>query len=246
MDNDEVKARRDRQEGRAPNGTVDLRSFDEGVALTLRAQFFDVFNKKTNKEERNLYVPDVPQVTDPPGFPGIPIIFSFPEDVVEVFKIPSIVLSQDSLDAALQRWHPGSFQYRAPMRGSLPAQVGDRLGATHYETMPQAVPYDFTYSLTLYAKNRNEGNALTTYVLRIFPPYCNVKVRDSIGDMRLYSAFNESVGPLDDASEVGDRVVARAITLRVEGELDLNDPTIQRAVERRVTRLRTKKGERDA
>ena len=53
---------------------------------------------------------------------------------------------------------------------------------------------------------------------------------DSIGDVRTYEAFQESISPLDEVSEVVDRVIGFAVTLRVEGELDLLDPETKNTV----------------
>jgi len=68
-------------------------------------------------------------------------------------------------------------------------------------------------------------NQLLDYVLRIYAPYCTVAVSDSLGDLRSYHAFMESISHLDELGEVTGRMIGFALTLRVEAELDLNDPT---------------------
>ncbi len=68
------------------------------------------------------------------------------------------------------------------------------------------------------------------YVLRIYQPYSRVLVTDSVGDCRDYAAFMESISHLDEVPEVTDRVLGFAVTLRVEAELDLNDPRVHKAV----------------
>jgi hypothetical protein len=45
---------------------------------------------------------------------------------------------------------------------------------------------------------------------------------------------------IDDVPEVADRVIAFAVTLRVEAELDLNDPITQKAVAQRTAKVKTK------
>ncbi len=168
-----------------------------------------------------------------PGATGLHVTFFFPEDTQEKFRIPGIVLTRDDISPSMNRWHPGSMQYRAPAKGAHPVTVGGRQGFDKMEELQQAIPFDITYSLMVYARTRNQGNILLDYILRIYPPYCNVKVQDSEGDYRLYSAFMESLGMIDDVPDVGDRVIAFAVTLRVEAELDLNDPVTQNTVTQR-------------
>jgi hypothetical protein len=59
--------------------------------------------------------------------------------------------------------------------------------------------------------------------MRTYQPYCEVRIRDSIGDVRGYESFCEGPSHLDEVSEVVERVIGFALTLRVEAELDLND-----------------------
>lgn len=222
---DDIQSRRDRVEGRARSGTVGLRAFDEGVVRTMRPVLVEAAEGVGGN-----YFLQIPGMNNAPGEPGVPIIFSFPEDMHEKFKIPAITVMREDMAPAMQRWHPGSLQYRAPAAGALPVVVGAQTGFNRYEELQQAVPFDITYALVLYARNRVQGNYLLDYVMRIYPPYCNVKVQDSLGDYRLYSAWTEGIGMLDDVPEVGDRVIAFAVTLRVEAELDLNDPVTYAAV----------------
>jgi hypothetical protein len=129
-------------------------------------------------------------------------------------------------------------------------------GFDRYETKDTGVPFDITYSIQIYARHRGKGplpkkgkptgfvdatgapaagsprnqvNAVLDYVLRRYAPYCQVLVEDSLGDSRKYSAFMEAVSHLDEVPEVTERVLGFAVTLRVEAELDLSDPVVQRA-----------------
>lgn len=124
-------------------------------------------------------------------------------------------------------------------------------GFDRYETKDTGVPFDITYSIQIYARHRGKGpmppkdvptgftgapgsprnqvNAVLDYVLRRYAPYCQVLVTDSLGDQRKYSAFMEAVSHLDEVPEVTERVLGFAVTLRVEAELDLSDPVVQRA-----------------
>jgi hypothetical protein len=220
-DTPEVQARRDRYEGRAPNGTVGLYAYDEGVYLTLRC--FD-------KDDEYYLDPALVGIDAPPGKPGIPVTFFVPEDAHAMARYPLILITRDSIDVAMQRWHPGSLQYRAPASTAVKVSVDGQEGFDRVEYRQQACPFDISYSLMLYCRTRLDGNKMLDYVLRRFPPYCNLRVRDSLGDNRLYTAFMESVGMLDSENEVGDRLIAFALSLRVEAELDLGDPEVQKVV----------------
>lgn len=66
------------------------------------------------------------------------------------------------------------------------------------------------------------------YAVRKYQPYTTLYLKDSIGDVRSYDAFNESPNPQDSKTDVANRSINFNISLRVEAEIDLNDPyTIQ-------------------
>lgn len=124
-------------------------------------------------------------------------------------------------------------------------------GFDRYETKDTGVPFDIVYTISILARHRGKGrlpkkgsptgfegaagsprnqvNHLLDYVLRIYPPYSQVIVRDSLGDRRRYSAFMEAISHLDEVPEITERVLGFAVTLRVEAELDLSDPVVRRA-----------------
>lgn len=225
----------ERTTGTAPTGSVGLRNFDEGVVETLKPEIL----------EGNYYLTKVPHVYPPPGSPGIPIIFSHPEDLFERYKLPVVVIRRDDISPALSRWHPGMETYRAPAVNAVPLEVmlADSTvlrGYSRYEVQQQAVPFDITYTVSILARHRgfgkgspgttgegsprNQVNQLFDYVLRIYQPYSHVRVRDSLGDDRSYAVFMESTSHLDEVAEVTERVIGFALTIRVEAELDLRDP----------------------
>lgn len=229
-----------------PTGSVGVRNFDQGVLDTLGAVLID----------SNYFLPklDLLPIQATPGMPGIPIVFAFPEDLYERYKLPVMVVRRDDIAPAMQRWHPGMVTYRAPAKGSREVTVsrGDPLnpvvktGYTRYEQQQQAVPFDITYTLSILARHRGFGpagetpegtasprtqiNKLLDYVLRIFAPYTSLHLKDDLGDVRSYSAFMEALSHLDELAEVTGRVIGFALTLRVEAELDLSDPIEQSTV----------------
>jgi hypothetical protein len=248
-----VDALRERTEGRARTGFVNLRSFDEGVVETMGATLDE------GQSDYFLHLGDVSTdgidplpsshfhrgPVDPrPGLPAIPVTFSFPEEVFKKYSIPMILVRRDDVAPALERWHPGMLQYRTTGRGALPVvyqptpNMTPQEGFDRAEQVEQAAPFDLSYTVSIVARNRgsagirNQANRVFDHVLRIYQPYCRVLVRDSIGDMRSYSAFMEGVSHLDEVAEVTDRVIGFAISLRIEGELDLNDPVIRKTVTR--------------
>jgi hypothetical protein len=255
-----VEAIRERTEGRARTGFVNLRSFDEGVVETLGATI--------DEELQNyfLHLPIVETVgfdppesspfyrgpVDPrPGLPGIPVTFSYPEDVFEKYSIPVVLVRREGIDPAMQRWHPGALQYRTPGRGALPTGYRPtpasevKYGFDRAEQVDQAAPFDLSYTINVVARNRgapgirNQANRILDHVLRIYQPYCEVRLRDSIGDARTYEAFMDGVSPLDEVADVTDRVIGFAVSLRIEGELDLTDPVVRATVTKAAT-LRAK------
>ena len=103
-----------RTEGSAPTGSVGLRNFDEGVVETLNPELI----------HGNYYLTNIAaMVSSVPGSPGIPIIFSHPEDLYERYKLPAIIIRRDDLSPALGRWHPGLMTYRAPAANAVPLEV---------------------------------------------------------------------------------------------------------------------------
>jgi hypothetical protein len=223
---------RTRQAGGARTGIVTLRDFDRGVVETLLAEVVG-----------NNYFVQIPGVLPAPGQPGIPVTFGYPEDVLERWKLPAIVISRDDIAPAMQRWHPGMLQYGAPAYGAREVTRDARTGFTGSETLAQATPLDISYTLNLMTTSRGapgssmSAGVMLDYVLRIYPPYCAVYVQDSLGDQRTYSAYNESMGMMDDVVDISDRTIAFAVTLRVEAEYDLADPELHSTVTERTVKL---------
>ena len=254
-----VGSEESRRLGQSPTGIVGLRNFDQAVVESLGAEVHDVDTGKGLHS--NYYLgSDLLPVEPAPGLPGIPITFSHPEDVYSRYRQPVIVVRRDDISPAMNRYHPGHKSYRAPAQSANPVTVvinpgtfgEQRLeGWDRYETKTTGIPFDLTYTISIYARHRGKGplpkkgvptgftgaqgsprnqvNSVLDYVLRRFPPYCQVLLVDSQGDTRRYSAFMEAISHLDEVPEVTERVLGFAVTLRVEAELDLNDPEVSRA-----------------
>lgn len=246
--------------GEAPSGTIGLRNFDEGLVTTLGAVIHEADSGKG--PETNYFIETgLLPVEPPPGLPGVPVTFAFPEDIWERYRQPVIVVRRDDISPAMNRWHPGMKEWRTPAQTANPKQVvlnpgtfGEEtlLAWDAYEEKEMAVPFDISYTISILARHRGKGrlppkdkpigftgaqgsprnqvNKIFDFVMRKFPPYCQVLVRDSLDDIRAYSAFMEAVSHLDEVPEVTERVLGFALTLRVEAELDLVDPIVRKAV----------------
>lgn len=220
-------ALRARTEGSARTGYVTVRDFDQGVVETLGAVVVD----------GAYFILGLSNLDPPPGMPGVPVVFSHPEEVLQTHRVPVIEVRRDDINPAMQRWHPGMGTYRTPTRGALPVPSfvpGDASqGFNRYEESQQSTPFDILYTINIQARQRQfmaAANRILAYVLRIYQPYSAVYITDSVGDRRSYEAFLEAVAPLDNVPEVGERMIGFALSLRVEAELDINEPTSHTAV----------------
>lgn len=229
----EVKALRDRAFGSASNGVVRLRDFHQGVVTTLGAQLLAHRGSPTNKHYF-LKIPNI-DLTDV-GLPGLPIYFSYPEDVFEKYKLPLVMIRFDGFAPAMQRWHPNMTTYRVPAPGARLIQQSppkyDR-----YVRAQQAPPYDLNYTIVIEARSRgvpggqrSQVLAILQHVLSVYPPHCEVWVADSVGDLRNYYAEQSGGSPEDEIFDVSDRTIGFSLPLRVEGELDLHDAEEAQAV----------------
>lgn len=219
----------DRISGTRPNGTVTLRDFDQGVVESLGG-----------KVVNNQYYVTIDGVAPPPGEPAIPVHFFYPEDLFANARYPLFWVSRDDISIATNRLHPYMQQYRAPARDSLPKSVTTPSGVRDYfdrtVQREQATPYDITYTINMAHTlrggfgGRKAGNLMLDHVLRWCPIYSQVFVRDSLGDIRSYEAFNEGIVSLDDNGSISERVIWFAVTLRVEAEYDLTNELESRTV----------------
>lgn len=229
----------EREAGRARTGTVSVRALDEGVVLTMRPEL--VTTQATAGFGANYFLRDIPGVSQPPDHPGVPIVFGNPEDVLEEFRLPAVVVKRDNIVPDKVRMHPGMMQYRVPGRAAHPVLVTDPLtgqvvsGFDSYEIMPQALPCEVSYTIRIIARNRggmgqgarNQAGAIFEYIARIYKPCAGIYesapvvwVKDSVGDWRAYHV-NVEFGVEDETLDVTERTIGYSLDLTVEAELDL-------------------------
>lgn len=214
-------------------GDVFIRNFDEGVANRIGAV-------ATIGNRRGYWV-DIVGATPL----KVPIIWMNPEQVYEDKIYPCILINRDAVEPAFQRWHSvRQLEYVAGVSGTESTVivggvsgssgiVGGRTvsGYDQVVVKGQAYPYDLFYTISVYARYEHEALPMIKYVLRRFPQYSRISVIDSLGESRGYSTFGESgIQDLSEIVDVADRVRAYAISFRVEGELDLEDPIVQSTV----------------
>jgi hypothetical protein len=189
-------------------------------------------------------------IDPPPGKPGVLVTFSFPEAEFKSYVVPLVLFRRDDISPANERWHSvGHEGYRAPapdankviVPNTAPASVAGKTGYDRVEVGLAPIPFDITYTISIFCHyrgaigQRGQVNSILGHVLRIFPPYGKVYVKDDIGDYRGYYTFTESTSVLDEHPEVAERIIGFGVTVRVEAELDLSEPTIHRTVTQPLT-----------
>ena len=210
-------------------GNVFIRNFDEGVVKRLGS--YEATFDQQGYGPRYGYWLDVPTCTPI----QVPVIFNQPEQIFEKKIYPSILITRDPPDLAMQRWH--SVKQLEYFAGVLGTETTAIVGATtvsgfgQVEVKQQAMPYDITYTVAAYARYEHEAIPLLQAILRKFTPYAKIPVVDSLGDTRWYTTVNEGgVQDLSEIADIADRVKAYAQLVRVEAELDLLDPVTHSTV----------------
>lgn len=219
-------------------GIVFIQDFDRGVIESLGAV-------QDSKSQRYV-INNIDGVSTPPSnadisYEGIPVFFAWPDDVIDEKIVPAFVIRRDDMSPAMARWHLGSQQYWIPAPDSTPIAVKNRItgdvvatGYSDYEYQDQAVPFDLTYTIQIRARYRNnlrvEGLKMLRYLMRTYQPYTRIFVKDSLNATRTYDAFVENPSVFDDVTDIATRMTGFNILMRVEAELDLNDPVVTKVL----------------
>ena len=220
------------------NGDVWITDFDRGVVET--------FGGVVNTVGDMYVIKDLPGVSPPPPvngieFEGVPVYFSFPDETIDPKILPSFVIRRDDEIPAMSRWHLGNQQYRVPSSSAHPVTVTNPItdatiaeGYDEYEEKSQAVPFDLLYTIQIRARYRNnlkvEAMKMLRYAMKRYPPYATVYIKDSDDAVRSYTVFSETFSPQDTKPDVAGREIGFNLSIRVEAELDLNDPVAQKAL----------------
>jgi hypothetical protein len=223
-------------------GEVFIDDYDRGVITTMGGcpNVYEI--KELAIPANSMYViKDIPGVSPPPSYEGVPVYFAFPDENIENKIMPSIIVRRDAITPALNRWHPGNLQYTCPTPGATESTVYNPItgqpiasGYNSYQQRWQAAPFDLLYNIQLRARYRNnlraESMKLLHFVMKMYKPYTIVTIFDSLGRHRRYDAFMETPSAVDIMPDLDGKEANFNITLRVEGELDLENPFRLRGV----------------
>ena len=208
-------------------GEVWVRDFDYGVLNGLGATLNVEW---TEKRKRPTFAIQLGPKTATESL--VPVFFNDPEMIYKERHAPSILIQREDITPALQRWMGiGQLEYRAGVSGTGVVLTNGTSGFAQYVSKPQAMPYDFLYTITCF--DRYEGNVqyLLKQVLKSFPPIGKIYVTDSMGLLRTYESRSE--GSIPSPREIIDpvnRFVSYTISVKVDGEIDLTDPVVSDAV----------------
>lgn len=212
-------------------GTVELRSFDQGMVDTLGGE---LVSGEVDGSTRQWYCVDIPGVDSKLDYleGKVPILVAFPEDVYQLYTLPSITVVRNDLNPAFDRASWWGKSGRAPAEGATPITLpSGESGYSHYETQLNGVPFDITYDVHLRGRRQAEALPLLLYVLKRFrPPWFSLRVVDSEGEIRFYDAGDISIGSGSELADIADRTIAFLLSLTVRAELDLDDTTVATAV----------------
>lgn len=229
-------------------GTVFLRNFDQGVIETLGG-YIGLMNPNgeivtmsgtslisssgracSPSDCKKNYFVDVPG-TSPLK---VPVIFNKPFPTFEGKYLPSILITRLDATPAMERWHSVcATQYRIGVGdlASVILQNGDVVsGYEQYEQLPQAMPFDIPYTITVSARYEREAVAMLKKVLSVYKPEGRILIKDSLCAVRSYTVWNESgFSDISEINDITDRTKSYSVELRIEGELDLSEPEVNNA-----------------
>lgn len=205
-------------------GTVWIRNFDQGVFDTMGAIANPVTQKATGIPCYSLNIPGIHNG-------AIPVFFAQPEQAFRAAIYPCATVNRDEFTPAMHRWMGvGQIEYKAGVSGTQ-AVINGREGFLVKESKVQAIPFDFTYTISAFDRYETGAQLILQKLLRIFQPVGTLAVLDSLGLQRTYASYLEgAVASLKEIIDPVNKVNGYAITIRVEGELDLADPIVTQAV----------------
>lgn len=204
-------------------GQVFVEDFDIGVATTLGAELVSI---DIDGEEAPNYAVRIDGVTGPDVFKGlVPVVMTDPEDAYNENLLPQIVIARGSMTPQMARWFPGGHEYQVPAKSAeMVAGPGGRMMPTVVERKWWAYPFEISYDIHLRARLRLQADRMLRHVGRPFWAYGQVFLTDSENEERGYYAFMDSIENLSELADVADRLQGHTLSMRVEAELDFNEP----------------------
>jgi len=197
-------------------GSVFIRNFDEGIFRSMGA-----FPDLSNISDPCYALP----ITFPDGIKQVPVYFAQPESIFKKMIFPFITVNRDDIALAMHRWMGvGQLEYRAGVSGTQKV-INGVSGFTAYQMKPQAFPHDITYTISCWDRYESPVQTILLNVLKALYPVGRLIVYDSLKQMRSYEYYWEgSIANLQEIVDPVTRARGYALTMRVEGELDLADP----------------------
>jgi len=207
-------------------GDIDFIDFDEGVVEGLGAVI------DPNKNQYYIDLRDAcgrsifatpPNSNAPVEITRAAVLAKQSEPTRDEFDLPAIIWSLDDASVADSRiWSPPPLEYRVPAEGATRVSIGACLGWDCYETKEKAWPYDYTYTFECWSRHRAVAKVLLQIVMKRYPRFGSVTVRDSLGIERVYHTFQEGTADLTEVNSLVDRLVGYSLSVRVEGEATLD------------------------
>jgi len=202
-------------------GSVFLRHFDRGVLMTMGA-----VPNPTNREDP-CWTLTVSGFFPDGSSKSIPVFMSHPEAIFQKMIYPFISVNRDDVALSMHRWMGvGQLEYKVGVSGTQTV-VNGVSGYMESQFKFQAFPHDITYTISIWDRYEAPTQTILLNVLNSLYPVGKLIVYDSLGLRRTYEYYWE--GSIANLQEMIDPVTAvrgYALTLRVEGELDIaNIPT---------------------
>jgi len=212
-------------------GTMSLRDWDLGCFLTIGAY---TTTYEIDGSLRAAYICDVPRVNS--GLERfdnkVPVFFDAPEDPYQDFILPSLVFKQNDLSPAFDRQPYAHMVARGPAKDAEVITLEDgTVGYSRYETQVRGDPYDITYDLNIWAKEKSVANWIMAYVMKkLRPPWFNFKVVDSLGDVRYYDAGELTFSNTAELADIAERYASYTLSYTVRSEIDTFDEIVSPAM----------------
>lgn len=209
-----------------PTGSVFVRNFDQGIIETLGAVVREDFLTSLNIRRSGYWIDET--FTAPTA---VPLFFNNPEPIFEKKIYPSYLIVRNSIVPDLRRWHSvKQLEYMVGVSGTEEVIAGVS-GYGSVEVKAQAWPFNIFYECSCYARYEHEAIPMMKRLLKTYQPYSRMSLIDSLNEIRKYSVFGESgIEDIGEFVDSADRLKAYSVSIRVEGELDVNDPIIRDTV----------------
>lgn len=161
----------------------------------------------------------------------IPVILGNPQDVLTPFVLPCLIIVEDSVDEDPGRRLSYHRAYRVPAPAATPITAANGVeGYSHYESRLGAEPFNFSYTVWARARKASEASRMGKALFKLFPKWFDFMVTDSENAQRRYSGEMVSMARQKDLEGVLARRPAWSISVLIQGQLDYDDPRVDRAM----------------